>query len=188
MPVASVRPATVDDELARLAGLRFMPSDLTGHREVLASVDLAVLADAVGHALRECREFPTPSELLGFVDQARARHAASAPLVVREREIAPVTIPVPHTDRTVTVTREYAPECDVCLDNGWQPLWCGPRNTVPYNLQQRGVLANNCGRRHNHTPHEFMVACFCRATNATYQRKREQECASARKRTEKGTN
>lgn len=177
--------AKVDDQLARLCGLRFVPTDMTGHREVLAGIELGALADAVGHALRTCREFPTPSELLGYVDQARARTAAHAHPAAVEREIEPVEIPIPQTDRVVVVTKEYAPECAICLDNGWQPFWCGRKDTISAALIERGVGPNHCGRHVDHPPHEFSAACYCRPTNRTYQRKREHECAAARKRTER---
>ena len=181
MPVAS--PSLVDRELLRLAGLRFVPADMTGHREVLADVVPDDLTAAVSLAQRECREFPTPAELLDLVHRVRMTRVASTPTPIVERPIEPVEIPIPHTGRTVQVDREYEHECDLCDDSGWRPCWCGPRDAMPGILKLRGAQFTDCGRqRRDHAPHEFVVGCPCRVYNRTYQRGRDVLAAGARKR------
>lgn len=174
----------VDNELLRLAGLRFMPSDMSGHREVLADVPPDVLHAAVGLALRECRDFPTPSELLEFVSRARVARLSSAVDVIDERPIDPVEVAIPHTGKVLRITRDYAHQCDLCDDSGWRPFWCGPREAMPGVLQLRSVQTLDCGRRLDHAPHEFAEACLCREWNRAYQRGRDVLAAGARKRAE----
>lgn len=52
-------------------------------------------------------------------------------------------------------------ECNDCEDTGWvMGLTCD------------GAASGACGRRKRHLPHDYTVACACRATNRTYARTR----------------
>lgn len=52
--------------------------------------------------------------------------------------------------------RIWKTECDTCEDTGWEYFWCPGDQT--------------CDRQKTHLPHNYVRACVCRATNATYQR------------------
>lgn len=177
----------VATQLRRLSGLRFAPELLQTHEEALASVGPDDLFDAISLAQRECRDFPSPVELLEFVHRVRIKRAGATPDPVVERPAEPVDVAITHFGETVAkvkVTRDYAHECDVCDDSGWKPIWCGIREAMPGVLQLRGAQFGFCGEGREHYPHEFAVACPCRPTNRTYRLKLEKLAAGARKRTD----
>lgn len=66
--------------------------------------------------------------------------------------------------------RGWSSECGTCDDTGWEELQCD------------GTTFRPCGRSREHLPHDYVIACACRPTNKTYQRKRaeERERASSR--------
>lgn len=57
--------------------------------------------------------------------------------------------------------RAWHAECGTCDDTGWEPLECSGRA--------------QCGRDREHAPHPYVVACACRPTNRTYQRRKAEE-------------
>ena len=58
-------------------------------------------------------------------------------------------------------TRGWDSECQTCDDTGWEPLTC--------------VGGRQCGRDREHGAHTYVVACACRETNHTYQRRRAED-------------
>ncbi len=52
--------------------------------------------------------------------------------------------------------RIWRMECETCEDSGWEYFFCPGDET--------------CGRKKTHLPHNYVRACVCRPTNATYQR------------------
>jgi hypothetical protein len=69
-----------------------------------------------------------------------------------------LTKALPSPDRGAWVS-----ECATCDDTGWEPLEC------------QGGITGMCGRQREHPAHPYAVACACRMTNHTYQRKKAYE-------------
>lgn len=87
-------------QMSRLLGLKFAPPTMETHWAALSHLTDEQLRDAISVAQRECREFPTPSELLGFVEQSSPRvYGADA--------------------------FDGSFHCTACQDSGWRRWGCG---------------------------------------------------------------
>ena len=165
-------------ELDRLRGLRFVPADYRTHWEGLRDVPLSALSAAVGLAAKQCQDFPTPAELRTLVDAGGTSVVAledrSAPLA------APVVIEAPFLSKPITVAREWKYYCETCSDTGWEGAWCGDTKRMkPW--QSRW----DCGRTHDHDPHEWVRKCLCFDTNAALVNKRASQAKYAAQRSDR---
>lgn len=167
-----------DEQMARLAGLRFVPSDMTTHWEALRDLPQGVLEQAVGRAGRTRVEFPTPIELRQDADQITRR-----PTSFEDRDQA-----TEHPARELVcealgmtlrlnITRDWRYDCDTCSDSGWEMFWCGPAGV---HTKQR-LQARTCDHRGEHAPHEWTAPCPCRETNPTIRRRRDRDAKYADK-------
>lgn len=155
-----------DLQMARMAGLRFMPGDTDTHWEALADLPDAVLEAAVTRAQRTRTDFPTPFELRQDADAVA--HLIEQEPDTRERSIelpAPVEFAVPHVDHPLRVTREWRYDCEVCSDGGMRSFWCGEGRRQPW------LYLENCERRGVHGGHEWTRRCECYDTNPSVQRR-----------------
>lgn len=115
---------------------------LEGYWRVLYAFDIHDLVMAADKVLRECEEhrLPTPAEwralILAAQDQRTLPQALAANAISDS-------------------TSEYAPECPLCDDSGFQTV-------VEYHRLGKG----------EGTPYDAVRPCPCRPTNRTYQAKR----------------
>lgn len=159
-----------DDQMARLAVLRFPPADMDAHYGALRDIPADVLDAAVSHALKTRRDFPVPAEL-----RADADHVAPSvrPVIADDEEprdvplAQPFTITVPEVGTLISVTREWKYYDERCSDIGWASWWCGEGSRYPWMPKAK------CGRRGEHDPHEWVDHCACYETNPALVRKRE---------------
>jgi hypothetical protein len=157
-------------QMRRLLGLKFAPVDMTTHWEVLKGVPDAVLVSAVARAQAECRDFPSPSELLSFADQVRRAEPLPQEPDRGVDLIAPVVIGALPTGTVIKAKREWRYYCDDCQDSGWLSIWCGDTaQAKPW--QSHG----NCGRTREHGSHEFVTPCPCASSNPDVLRRKERD-------------
>jgi hypothetical protein len=163
-------------QLHRLAGLKFQPTSVESHVEVLADVSSELVEAAVTLAQRECVDFPPPAVLLGLVERVRL----SLPLPAVPDRSAPLETPhvvtIPQAGLSVPVTREWRYYCDECRDGGWESVQCAGK--APQDHDARPA----CQRDGAHAAHEFVTPCRCRTTNPAYARKREAQTRMAAQR------
>lgn len=162
-------PLWFRQQMSRLIGLKFAPSDMTTHWEALHDMPEALLDAAVTKAQQETSEFPTPKMLRVYADQVRARVFPVPEEEPRGVELdAPVALGTLPTGLTLTARRTWRYYCEECSDSGWRSVWCGDVGLAkPW--QAHGV----CGRRREHGSHEFVVPCPCASSNPDVQRKLE---------------
>ena len=110
-------PTWFQQQMARMADLRFPPSSLAMHWEGLRDVPEAVLEAAVTRAIQTRASFPAPAELREDADVATPRP------VWREIEPEPLLEPVLlgtlPTGAPVVARSRYEPHCPDCNDTGW---------------------------------------------------------------------
>lgn len=155
-----------DQQMARLCGLRFAPSETDTHWEALCDLPDAVLQSAVTRAQKTRVNFPTPVELRQDADQVAT---PVAPPEDRSMSLLqPFTITVPRAGTVVSVTREWKYYDDRCSDLGWVSCWCGPIET----RRVAWMELSRCERRGDHDPHEWVSRCPCTESNPALVRKR----------------
>jgi hypothetical protein len=149
-------------QLRRLAILRGVPAEVFEYFGALLDLPDERFTRAVDHALKTRTWFPTPSELRLDCD-ATAAAPSSLPepravdLVGGGREVV-VQNPFGGEHLKLHITREWKFDCDDCLDSGWRSRRC-PEMA--------------CGKRYDHSAHEWVEPCQCRAWNPTLRRRRE---------------
>jgi hypothetical protein len=159
-------------QMQRLAGLRFMPADLETHWEALQRLPDDALAAAVGRAMVAQSDFPTPHELLTYADLTRPTIASQTDEGDRRAALAePIAVAVPQTDRTLVIRETWRYDCPDCSDSGQRSIWCGDGEGKPW--YGRGF----CGRRNEHTPHEWVSTCVCVDSNPTILRRKAARAA-----------
>jgi hypothetical protein len=178
--VTAIMTAFFRGQMKRLIGLKFAPADLTTHWEALGDLPDDLVVAAVDRAQRECSEFPSPAQLMSYVDQARR----AAPVPQGEDRgvelIAPVVIGViPQTGTVIKAKREWRYYCEDCSDSGWRSIWCGDQ-TYAKPWQERGV----CGRHGDHGAHEFVAVCPCASSNPDIRRRKERQSQATRRSTD----
>jgi hypothetical protein len=153
--------------LKRLAGLRYLPSDLDTHWLGLQEVPFVVLEAAVRRAAATRSQFPTPAELREDCDAVRslvpALEAPVAPVIALE---VPLTLELPHRLTPLTVTHVHTYHCELCSDTGWLPRWCDPcPGRRPWEHEGRCTRSHETGDGHG----SYVEVCRCRATNPVLQ-------------------
>lgn len=185
-------PVTVEffrQQMDRLRGLRFVPSDLDTHWEALRDLPDAVLEAAVTRAQRTRVEFPTPVELRMDADQVAPHVRHVEPLPDQGVDLPePVQLGTLPTGRPLPpATRLWRYYCEVCNDTGTQALWCGKRPTVGGHVRQPWMPVEECGAfncrklKHGDTAygHEWFRRCVCADSNPAVLRSREQHAKYA---------
>jgi hypothetical protein len=155
-----------NEQMSRLIGLRFVPSDMVTHWEALHDLPEDVLTNAVSLAGRTRVDFPTPHQLRQDADMGRTVTVAHEP----DRAVTldqPFTVTIPQTQSSVHITREWTYYCEYCSDGGWRSLWCGdPTQKKPWHLDCA------CNIPRTHPPHEWVEQCVCYSSNPALLRKR----------------
>lgn len=170
--VAVMTEVFFHEQMDRLSGLRFAPSDLTTHWEALSDIPQAVLEAAVTRAQLTRSEFPTPVELRQDADVVAHLARPVAPEDDRSTPLAePFTIDVPQAGKVISVTREWKYFCDRCDDSGVESLWCGEAGPSIKPWQTRQA----CERTKLHLPHEWARKCICFESNPALVKKRERQ-------------
>ena len=160
-------------EIRPLLGLRFVPSDLSGHFQAMTDkqVPVAVFRAGVLRALTTRTDFPAPAELLQDCDQVK--HLAQPARQEEDRGTdldEPTVYEVPN-HKPIRVTREWKYYCELCSDGGWASRWCG--NTAP--ARSPWAKPRDCGKLTDHEPHEWVGKCVCYDSNPALIRKRENQ-------------
>lgn len=158
-----------DEQMARMSGLRFMPTDLTTHWEALSDLPSAVLDAAVGRAQKTRSEFPTPVELRQDADQAAPRTAVAE--IDRGTDLpAPIEYSIPHVQDALKITREWNYYCERCNDGGWESFFCGAQGDP---LRTPWWEYRTCDRRGQHAGHEWVTPCGCLEWNPEIKRRKD---------------
>ena len=158
-----------EGQMRRMAGLRFVPAEMTTHWDALQDLPEAVLEAAVTRAQRSRVEFPTPFELRQDADQVAHLVQPIEEEADRATDLlAPVSIPVPQAAAVIQVRQTWNYYCERCSDSGWESFWCGPFSAVKKPWHAPRI----CERRGEHGSHEWVRACPCAATNPALVRKR----------------
>jgi hypothetical protein len=153
-----------DKQLGRMVALRGMPGDTDEYFAALQDVPDDVLTAAVGQAIRSRAWFPVPAELRSDCDSVKAHVRPARPEpepTYRDLEHAiTATIRNPFTGeiRTIQILRDWRDDCETCHDTG---------------MASRQCPDIHCGRRFDHTPHEFVEKCACIEWNPTIRRRKE---------------
>lgn len=153
-----------DIQLGRLIVLRNWPDDVSEWWTACRTVDPAVFEAACDHALKSRTFFPLPAELL--VDCDVVKHhvkPAESPYPNIEELATPKVLEIPNPfdgcrPLRITLTREWKHDCDQCADTGWASRQCPEIR---------------CGRRKEHSAHEFVEPCVCLDWNPTIRRRKE---------------
>lgn len=163
-----------EDEMARLNGLRYKPSDLRTHWEALQDVPIEMLRAAISRAQKTRTDFPTPFELRQDADAVA--HHVRRPEPEPDRSTAlpePVTIPITEGVAPLRIDREWRYDCQVCSDSGMRTFWCGDGRRQPWLMFER------CERSQAHSSHEWVRRCECYDTNPTIRRRHEAQARYA---------
>lgn len=169
------------EQMARLAGLRFVPAELTTHWEALYDLPEDALEAAVSRAQRTRVDFPTPIELRQDADQATARPSAIDPDPGRGSDHEPRTIIAKIDDlaeRHFRITREWKYYDDACSDTGWVSVFCG---SEAHPQRKPWWAVRTCDRRGDHAPHEWVFQCSCAEWNPAIKRRKERDGKYAEK-------
>lgn len=162
-----------EQQMGRMNGLRFAPAELTTHWEALQDVPYDLLVGAVSHAQRVCQDFPTPHELLTFVDLVKPHLAPTPHEEDRRRKLPkPITITAPWLSKPIIVTDEVVPHCATCADTGWDLQFCGT-GRAPADLAHLDRW--KCERWIEHYSHEWARKCACFDSNPVIQLKLERQ-------------
>ncbi len=173
--------ANFQQQMDRMTGLKYAPTDLTTHWEALRDLPEPVLAAAVGYAQRMCVDFPTPRELREFADVAKPD--AGAAVEDRSTVLAqPYEITVPFVSKPIRIEREWTYYCATCEDGGWETLFCGDP-LDPHKMPWVDSYA--CERHFPHSPHEWARQCRCYASNHAIQSRLERQRKYAAERVKK---
>lgn len=101
---------------------------------------------------------PFPIDAVESAATSIAKAAVWFPKLAEWRDAAGAAQNVQAMARALpSVGREWHAECATCHDTGWEPLSCAG--------------TRQCGREKTHQEHQYAVACACRPTNHTYQRR-----------------
>jgi hypothetical protein len=164
-------PREFRQQMTRMMGLKFAPSDLLTHWEALSDVPAAVLAEAVSRAQKTRSDFPSPVELRQDCDAVAHLVRFEAPEDDCGVDLPqPFTVTVPGAGTVISITREWRYYCDDCEDAGMRSMWCGEPVENVTKLWQMRI---SCDRTKEHAPHEFVAQCACWDTNRALIRKRE---------------
>jgi hypothetical protein len=181
-------PEFFEEQMNRLAGLKFPPSTMETHWEALRELPPHVLEAAVTLAQRTRVDFPTPVELRRDADQATATRYQAAD----DRSVElPVPVPLgvlPSGHALPPATRLWRYYCDVCSDTGRQSLWCGAGRRQPW-LQIDECDTYKCKSikaGHPEYGHEWVKPCPCADSNPAVLRQREQSAKYAVTATKRG--
>lgn len=172
------------DEMARMNGLRFVPSSLDTHWEGLSELPDDVLHRAVGRAVRTRDEFPTPRQLREDAD------AVGAPIRPEEDRSVPLPEPVDlgalPTGYRIRATHDWTYTCDDCNDSGVRSFWCGrePSERYPWMSVAECALPN-C--RKTKYAHEWATACHCAEYNPVVKARKERNAHYAETRMKGGS-
>jgi hypothetical protein len=160
-------------QMARLAGLKFVPVDLTTHWEALHDMPDVVLEAAIARSQRTRVEFPTPAEIRVDADIV-ARHVTPVgPDEDRGADLdSPVTIGHLPNGAPIVQTRTWKYYCDICEDGGMRSWWCGaePSKRYPW-LSLRHCHNPKC--RMTNYAHDWSERCSCWDTNPKLVKERE---------------
>ena len=162
--------------------LRNPPADVSAYVELLAAADVVELERGVTLALKNRTFFPVPSELFTDCELARPTRTWAPPITKpSEGETFTHHIPNPFGGKgiTITVDRNWKYNCADCGDHGWLSMWCG--GLAPKEHQ----FSAACGRRNDHTAHEWAQHCACWFSNPDVVARRERLAAAAVTRTAK---
>jgi hypothetical protein len=168
-----------EDQMQRLAGLRFPPADLTTHWEALRDMPVEALAAAVSHAQKTRVDFPTPVELRRDADTVRVR----VPIPEDDRFVpleTPVAFSVPTLAdgtklKALVVDREWKYYCDACHDTGRESVWCGGGKYQPWlpDVQCESSACRRIRVGHPEYGHELVRPCSCAEYNPEIKRRKE---------------
>lgn len=174
-------------QMDRLSGLKFAPLNLDTHWEALSDLDAMELDAAIGKAVKNCEDFPSPKMLRSFVDEYRRDLPIPEEDPSREHTAEPRTITTPYGD-THTFTREWQYYCEDCSDTGRRSYWCAdkPSKRFPWMTVVR-CNTPKCRRilQGMEYEHEWVDACQCAATNPDVLRKKAQALQVTRKQAER---
>lgn len=169
---AGMSPAFFAEQMARLNGLHYRPTDLDTHWEGLQTLPEDVLTAAIGRAIVTRADFPSPVELREDADQV----ASSLPIRTPELEdrsvpfTAPHVISFPQGGQSIRVEAEWRYYCEDCSDLGWRSVWCGD---IQAPSRKPWQYPATCERRGAHSDHEWVCQCQCWDWNRALIRKRE---------------
>ena len=171
------------DQMQRMAGMRYAPTNFNAHFEALHTLEEHVLEAAVLRAITSLEEFPSAKQLLVFADVVRPS-LVPIPALDLTRE---TPLPQPVTFATsadspvqgsVTVRRLWRYYCQDCNDSGWQAIWCRGNVDAPQSVLDTRKpwhdVAQQCDRSKEHYAHEWSRKCHCVDHNPAVLRRKEQ--------------
>ncbi len=163
---------TFADGMTLMNGLKYAPTNWGGHWAVFEGrVPLEVFRKGIQRALMTRTDFPSPAELLQDCDAVKHLAQPARQEEDRGTDLAePKVYEVPH-HKPISVTREWKYYCERCSDGGWASWWCG--NTAP--ARSPWSAPSDCGKRADHSPHEWVGKCACYDSNPALIRKRENQ-------------
>lgn len=174
------------EQMDRLRGLKFPPTNLQTHWEALKDMPEILFAAAVTKAQPECDEFPSPKMLKVYADQLRVRVLGleeEADRSIPAPDLPPVVIP--GTTKVIPITRYWNYYCEACSDLGWRSYVCGAQTRsveVKGEWQdfprQEWLERRHCGRRQDHAAHSWSEPCSCAEHNPDVQRRRNRDAAT----------
>jgi hypothetical protein len=170
-----------DVAMLKLQVLRSSPADMEPYWEVFQHGDVEGFLRGVEQARKTRTFFPVPAELMADCDTARPVRTWEPP---RTRPTALETFthyipnPLPEGGKgiTITVDRNWKYNCEDCGDSGWLPMWCGGPAPKPWQFSA------SCGRRNEHTAHDWVQPCACWSSNPDVVARRERLADAAAKR------
>jgi hypothetical protein len=122
--------------------------------------------------------FPTPAELFADCETSAPRETWVADPLIKDVDAQIVHIPNPFGGKglTLRVSKVWDYHCDDCDDIGQVSFWCGDAGPTKKPWQ----LVVPCGKRQEHTPHEYVTRCSCWERNPALIRKRAAQAQHAR--------
>ena len=161
-----------DAQMGRLIVLKGWPDEVEEYFPALVDIPGELFTEAVTHALRTRAWFPTPAELRADCDAVHRGNPveAAAPVVVELLEggrVVEIPNPLGGPPLKVRITRDWKHDCETCRDTGWAARWCGEGE------DRHGAPKVHCGRRLEHSSHEWVERCACLDWNPTIRRHRE---------------
>ena len=156
------------EQMARLAGMRYRPTEMQGHWDMLSKLPESVLDAAVTRALASQSDHPTPHELLTYADLVRRPEPVLEPEDRRVPLAQPYEFTIPESSKPVRIVEEWRYDCERCNDGGMVSYWCAKAdNPAP----KPWYVRRTCERRNEHYDHEWVGPCPCAETNPTIRRR-----------------
>lgn len=152
-----------DIHIGRLIVLPNWPDDASEWWSVCRDIDPAVFEAACSRALKTRTFFPLPAELLADCDAVKSAVRPPQPVYPQVEDLPvakflEIANPLGGEPLKIRVTREWKHDCDSCSDTGWASRQCPE---------------TSCGRRFEHSAHEFVEKCACIEWNPTIRRRKE---------------